>query len=66
MILFAHHMAVELFGREFAPRTTFEHVCAFAAVGVILGLSGYGAWTLAAKFSGRLRQWNAMKGKSLP
>ncbi|HEV3122235.1 MAG TPA: hypothetical protein VGY53_10040 [Isosphaeraceae bacterium] len=49
MFLFAHHVAVEIFGREFSPRTPLEHVCAFTAVGVILALATYGAITLAAK-----------------
>ena len=49
MILFAHHMAVELLGREFSPRTPLEHVCAFGAVGLVFGLACYGAWCLAAK-----------------
>jgi hypothetical protein len=49
MITFAHHMAVELFGREFAPQGTLQHICAFAAVGLILATSAYGAWALAAK-----------------
>ncbi len=49
MFVFAHHMAVELFGREFSPHTVFEHICAFGAIGLILSLSVYGAWTLANK-----------------
>jgi hypothetical protein len=49
MSLFAHHMAVELFGREFSPQGAFQHVCTFGAIGLILALSSYGAWTLAAK-----------------
>jgi len=49
MLLFAHHMAVEIFGREFAPRTPLEHFLAFFAVGTVLALACYGAWTLAAK-----------------
>jgi hypothetical protein len=53
MLLFAHHVAVELFGREFSPRTPFEHACAFAAVGTVLALAVYGAWTLAGKIWAR-------------
>jgi hypothetical protein len=53
MFLFAHHMAVELFGREFAPHGTLQHVSAFAAIGLIVGTSAYGTLTLAAKI------WNA-------
>lgn len=49
----AHHMAVEFFGREFAPHTTLEHVCTFAALGTVLALAAYGAWTLATKLRGR-------------
>lgn len=49
MVLLAHHVAVELFGREFSPRTTLEHVCAFAALGLVIALAGHGAWSLASK-----------------
>jgi hypothetical protein len=49
MPLFAHHMAVEIFGREYSPRTPLEHVVAFGSVGIVLALAAYGAWTLAAK-----------------
>jgi hypothetical protein len=49
MLLFAHHMAVELFGREFSPHGTLEHVCTFGVIGLVLGLSAYGAWTLTMK-----------------
>jgi len=52
MIPFAHHVAVELFGREFSPHTTLEHICAFLAVGTVFALAGFGAWTLARKFRG--------------
>ena len=55
MLLFAHHVAVELFGREFSPRTPLEHVCAFGAVGLVLGLACYGAYALAVKLAGRVR-----------
>ena len=56
MFLFAHHMAVELFGREFSPHGTLQHVCAFAAIGLIVGTSAYGTLTLAAKLFGWGRQ----------
>ncbi len=49
MIPFAHHVAVELFGREFSPHTTFEHLCTFGAVGTVFALAVFGAWTLALK-----------------
>jgi hypothetical protein len=49
MPLLAHHMAVEIFGREFAPHSTLDHICAFAAIGTVLALAGFGAWTLAAR-----------------
>jgi hypothetical protein len=49
MNLFAHHVAVELFGREYAPRTPLEHVCAFGATGLVLALAVYGAWSLGVK-----------------
>ena len=49
MILFAHHVAVELWGREFSPRTPLEHVCTFAVVGFVLATSLYGTVALARK-----------------
>jgi hypothetical protein len=49
MLVFAHHMAVELFGREFSPHGVFEHVCTFGAISLLLATSAYGTWTLAAK-----------------
>jgi len=55
MLVFAHHVAVELFGREFSPQTPLEHACAFGVVGLILATSAYGTWTLAAKLLGRFR-----------
>jgi hypothetical protein len=55
MLPIAHHVAVELFGHEYSPRTPFEHVCAFTAVGVILALAVYGAWVLGTKMMSRPR-----------
>lgn len=52
MFLFAHHMGVELFGHEFSPQGPVQHVCAFLVIGMIVGLSSYGAWTLAQKVIG--------------
>jgi hypothetical protein len=49
MFPFAHHMAVELFGREFAPQGAFEHAFAFGAISLLLATSAYGTWSLAAK-----------------
>lgn len=48
-IVLAHHVAVELFGREYSPQTVLDHICAFTVVGLILATSAYGTWTLAAK-----------------
>jgi len=55
MILFAHHMAVELFGREFSPHGVVQHVCVFAALALVAGTSAYGTWALATKALGALR-----------
>lgn len=49
MFLLAHHVAVELFGREFSPRTPLEHLCAFAFAGTLFALAGYGGFTLVGK-----------------
>ena len=56
MLIFAHHMAVELFGREFAPQSAWEHVCAFGAISLLLATSAYGTWSLAAKAWSRSRR----------
>jgi hypothetical protein len=55
MSLFAHHMAVELLGREFSPHGVVQHVCVFAAVALVVGTSAYGTWVLATKALSRLR-----------
>jgi hypothetical protein len=49
MLPFAHHMAVELLGREFSPHGVVQHVCAFAALALLFGTSAYGTWALATK-----------------
>ena len=49
MLVFAHHMAVELLGREFSPEGVVQHVCVFATLGLVLGTSAYGTWMLATK-----------------
>lgn len=53
MLVFAHHMAVELLGREFSPHGVFQHVCVFAALGLIAATSAYGTWALALRFLSR-------------
>ncbi len=59
MLIFAHHVAVELFGREYSPQTPLEHVCAFTVVTLILATSAYGTWTIASKVTSRIRQRRA-------
>lgn len=44
MLLFAHHLGVEIFGHEFAPETPMEHALAFGLTAVFLGLFLYGAY----------------------
>jgi hypothetical protein len=53
MNLFAHHVGVELFGREFAPETPAEHVMAFAIVACVVALTVYGAFAAVRD----LRRW---------
>jgi hypothetical protein len=48
-------MAVELLGREFSPQGVLEHVCVFAALGLVVGTSAYGTWTLATRALQTLR-----------
>jgi hypothetical protein len=58
MSLFAHHMAVELLGREFSPHGVVQHICVFAAMAFVVGTSAYGTWVLAARVldSARVRR----------
>jgi hypothetical protein len=49
MLPFAHHMAVEILGREYSPQTPLEHACVFAALAFIVGTSLYGTYVLALK-----------------
>jgi hypothetical protein len=53
MILFGHHIAVELFGREFSPETPMEHALVFGATGLFLGLVVYGTYAAVRD----LRRW---------
>jgi hypothetical protein len=55
MLIFAHHMAVELLGREFSPEGVVQHVCVFAAFALVAGTSAYGTWVLAAKAMAAVR-----------
>jgi hypothetical protein len=61
MIPFAHHMAVELLGREFSPQGVVQHICVFAALGLIAGTSAYGMYALAAKALGTVRERQRMR-----
>ena len=49
MNFLAHHVAVEILGREYSPVTVFDHVCLFTITALILGTSAYGSWTIARK-----------------
>jgi hypothetical protein len=49
MYLLAHHVGVELLGREFSPQGVVQHVCVFAALGLILATSAYGTAVLATR-----------------
>jgi|GEM_PF-4998093 len=49
MLLFAHHMGVELLGREFSPHGVVQHVCVFAALSFVFATSALGTWVLASR-----------------
>ena len=49
MNFLAHHIGIEVLGREYSPQTVFEHVCLFTITAFILGTSAYGTWTIARK-----------------
>ncbi len=55
MFFFAHHMAVELLGREFSPHGPIEHICTFLVIGFLLATSAFGTWTLFQKLRGTAR-----------
>jgi hypothetical protein len=56
MILFGHHVAVELFGREFSPQTPMEHAVAFGLTGLFLALTIYGAYAAIRDLRRRFHQ----------
>jgi hypothetical protein len=56
MSLFGHHVAVEIFGHEFAPETPMEHVMAFGLTGIVLLLVAYGTYAAVRDFRRWLRQ----------
>ncbi|WP_406696466.1 hypothetical protein V5E97_36295 [Singulisphaera sp. Ch08] len=49
MFMLAHHVGVELLGHEFSPHGVVQHVCVFAALGLILATSAYGTAVLATR-----------------
>jgi hypothetical protein len=57
MLMFAHHVGVELLGREYSPHGVVQHVCVFAALGLIFATSAYGTAVLASQLPERLRSW---------
>jgi hypothetical protein len=60
MLVFGHHVAVELFGREFSPQTPLEHATAFSATGLVLALTVYGAYAAVRD----VRRWLRADNKS--
>jgi hypothetical protein len=44
MALFAHHIAVEIFGKEYSPQTPMEHALVFGGTGLVVALVLYGAY----------------------
>ncbi len=57
MNLFAHHIAVEILGREFSPETPLDHVMVFGVSGVLLALMVYGAYAALRD----LKRWRTGK-----
>ena len=55
MLVFAHHMGVEVLGREYSPHGAMEHIFVFTALALVLGTSAYGMWVLATKALGSVR-----------
>ncbi len=53
MRLLAHHIGIEILGREFSPETPMEHVMVFGIGLVFLVLMGYGAYALVRD----VRRW---------
>jgi hypothetical protein len=55
MPVFAHHLGVELLGREFSPHGLVQHICVFTALALVFSTSAYGACVLATKALGSAR-----------
>src|SRR5262249_4565468 len=62
MLFFAHHMGVEIFGREFSPQGPVQHLLVFLVLGFIAATSAYGTWCLAARLIERVRQPKKLDG----
>ena len=61
MTMFAHHIGVEILGREFSPETPAEHALAFGLGGLLLALLVYGGYAAARDLG---RWWRT--GRSRP
>jgi hypothetical protein len=53
MMVIAHHIGVEILGREFSPETPAEHALVFGITGIMLALMLYGAYAAVRD----LRRW---------
>jgi len=57
MLPLAHHIGIEILGREFSPETPMEHAIVFTVSGVLLALMIYGAYAAVRDF----RRWRRAK-----
>jgi hypothetical protein len=55
MPIFAHHVAVEILGREFSPHTPLEHICTFGGIALIAALACYGGFAVCRDLAERMR-----------
>ena len=53
--LFAHHIGIEIMGREYEPQGTLQHILVFGASILLFGLAGVGFVTTFRRIAQRMR-----------
>ena len=54
--MLAHHVAIEILGKEYEPHGVFQHAMAFGGTLLVLGLAGVGFVTVCRWVGERRRQ----------
>ena len=53
--MFAHHVAIEIMGKEYEPHGFLQHALAFGGTALLFGLAGIGVATVWRRFASRRR-----------